>query len=203
YPLKQNIPFGDLDNAPPNPIRHFHQDNRVVLPCTDGSKNHYDESRQNPVSKSYGGNYGRMATVRAGDLMCVRWPAKNHDNPVQGTNPVFINMPPTITNKDPSQDQLMKMTIAKLKYRNCNPIRGDTNHTPCGGCFRIPANRKPGTYMLQWRWLRSPLFWYSSCWDVKVIARSKTGKRSLAINGTETENEAILGEDSDDFPELF
>ncbi|KAF9083133.1 hypothetical protein BGX27_004246, partial [Mortierella sp. AM989] len=52
-----------------------------------------------------------------------------------------------------------------------------------------------------WRWERAPLFWYSSCWDLKVIASGKTAKRSLAINGTETENEAILGEDSDDFPE--
>ncbi|KAF9079641.1 hypothetical protein BGX27_006153, partial [Mortierella sp. AM989] len=115
YPLKQNTPFGGLDSS--NPPRHYRQDPNNFISCSNGQQS-ADESRQNPVSKSYGGSFGRMATVRAGDQMCIRWPAKNHAVQFQGDRPVFINMPPTVTKKDPSQAQLMKMTIAKLNYKN-------------------------------------------------------------------------------------
>ncbi|KAF9170451.1 hypothetical protein BGX21_009309 [Mortierella sp. AD011] len=171
FPYKSKVKFGDLDSADPN--RHYQQNPKDFTPCSDGKHGREpgaDETRQNPVSKAYGGNWGAMATVTAGDQMCVRWPAKNHAVKDEKDRGVFINMPPTITTKDPSQSQLMKMTIAKLPYKNCNNIKGDTDHTPCGGCFTIPKDRKAGTYMLQWRWELNDNEWYTSCWDVKVNA---------------------------------
>lgn len=109
-----------------------------------------------------------MATVKAGDEMCVRWPAKNHAVPDEDDRGVFINMPSEVTAKDPNQSQFMKMNIAKLKYKNCNHINGDSDHTPCGGCFRIPEDRKTGTYVIQWRWELNDDEWYTSCWDLRV-----------------------------------
>lgn len=191
FPYKSKTKFGDLDSSSPN--RHYQQNPKDFTSCSDrrhGREPGADESRQNPISKSYGGNYGPMAETRAGDTMCVRWPAKNHAVKDEKDRGVFINMPPTITTKDPKQSDLMKMTIAKLPYKNCNPIKGDTDHTPCGGCFKIPADRKPGTYMIQWRWELNPNEWYTSCWDVKVNAPAakKTKTSSLPDNTTTTEN---------------
>ncbi|KAF9196229.1 hypothetical protein BGZ49_002870, partial [Haplosporangium sp. Z 27] len=179
FPYKSKTKFGNLDSADPN--RHYQQNPKDFTSCSDGKHGREpgaDESRQNPISKSYGGNWGNMATVTAGDQMCVRWPAKNHAVKDERDRGVFINSPDTITTKDPSQSQLMKMTLAKLPYKNCNPIKGDTDHTPCGGCFTIPADRKAGTYMFQWRWELNDNEWYTSCWDVKVNARSNSKSKT-------------------------
>ncbi|KAG0203135.1 hypothetical protein BGX28_004505 [Mortierella sp. GBA30] len=153
FPVNSGAAFGDLDSSSPN--RHYQQDPKDFIPCSDGRHGREpgaDESRQSPISKSYGGKYGVMPTARAGQDICVRWPAKNHAVKNEKDRGVFINMPKTATNKDPSQSQLMDMTIAKLNYKNCSYIDSDTDHTPCGGCFKIPYNRKPGFYLLQWRW---------------------------------------------------
>jgi hypothetical protein len=112
-----------------------------------------------------------MASAKAGQEICVRWPAKNHAVKNEEDRGVFINMPPTPTVKDPNQSQLMKMNIAKLRFKNCNHIPGDTDHTPCGGCFKIPDDRVPGTYMIQWRWELNDNEWYTSCWDLAVTPK--------------------------------
>jgi len=108
--------------------------------------------------------------VLPGDTLCVRWPAKNHAVASERDRGVFINMPPTATNKDPNQSQLMKMTIAKLPYKNCSFGKEGPEHTPCGGCFKVPEGRTPGTYLIQWRWELNDEEWYTSCWDLKVGA---------------------------------
>ncbi|KAI1304673.1 hypothetical protein EDD11_005073 [Mortierella claussenii] len=176
YPMNKK-PFGTLDSDSPN--RHYQQDHIAnPVPCSDG---HHgvepgaDETRQNPISKAYGGKFGAMATVQAGGKMCVRWPAKNHAVPSEPNNPVFINMPQTILTKDPDQAGFMKATIAKLKYKNCNQIPGDTDKTPCGGCFTIPPTLAAGTYVLQWRWELNPGENYASCWDLAVTAAPNNG----------------------------
>ncbi|KAG0248377.1 hypothetical protein DFQ27_000933, partial [Actinomortierella ambigua] len=129
----------------------------------------------------------------AGDTMCVRWPAKNHAKET-GVNGVFINMPPAPTLKDPeSQADLMKMTIAKLPYENCTHIKGDTDFTPCGGCFEIPKDRTPGDYLIQWRWELNDNEWYTSCWDVTVTASD--GTVPVKILGASTSLFAQLAED--------
>ncbi|KAF9976288.1 hypothetical protein BGZ73_008834 [Actinomortierella ambigua] len=170
YPVTQKVPFGDRDS---HPARHYQQDPSNFAPCSDGVRGRErgsDETRQNPISKAYGGNYGPMATAKAGDTMCVRWPAKNHAVASEKDRGVFINMPPTPLSKDPTnQAEFMKMNIAKLPYKNCNHM-SDTDHTPCGGCFTIPADRVPGTYVVQWRWELNDNEWYTSCWDLAITA---------------------------------
>ncbi|KAF9308845.1 hypothetical protein BG003_010513 [Podila horticola] len=173
YPVNSGVRFGDLDSASPN--RHYQQNPRDFTACSDrvhGREPGADETRQNPISKAYGGRFGAMASVRAGEEICVRWPAKNHAVPNEEDRGVFINMPSEITSGDPNQNQFMKMNIAKLKYKNCNHISGDSDHTPCGGCFRIPADRKTGTYVVQWRWELNDNEWYTSCWDLRVQGRA-------------------------------
>ncbi|KAF9909663.1 hypothetical protein BX616_011101 [Lobosporangium transversale] len=177
YPVTSRVTFGGLDSASPN--RHYQQNPSDFTSCSDGRHGREpgaDETRQNPISKAYGGRYGAMATGKAGEEICVRWPAKNHAVPDEDDRGVFINMPSEPTNRDPSQSQLMKMNIAKLPYKNCNHIRGDTDHTPCGGCFKIPEDRKTGTYMVQWRWELNDDEWYTSCWDLRVIGREEEEK---------------------------
>ncbi|KAG9062129.1 hypothetical protein KI688_006461 [Linnemannia hyalina] len=177
FPYKSGTKFGgrDSDN---NPHRQYRQDPKDFTSCSDGKKGltvGADESRQNPVSKSYGGNFGPMAVAKAGDTMCVRWPGKSHNGKDQRESGVFINMPPSITTKDPKQSDLMKMTIAHLSFKNCSTVKDE--QTPCGGCFKIPANRKPGTYTIQWRWELKIDEWYTSCWDVKVKAAGGAKKK--------------------------
>ncbi|KAG0286849.1 hypothetical protein BGZ96_009110 [Linnemannia gamsii] len=169
FPYKSGVRFGDLDSSSPN--RHYQQDPDDFTACSD--KNHgnepgADETRQSPISRAYGGRFGQMASANAGEEICVRWPAKNHAVANEDDRGVFINMPPTPTNKDPNQSQLTKMRIAKLKYKNCDHIPGDSDHTPCGGCFKIPDDRVTGTYMIQWRWELNDNEWYTSCWDLAV-----------------------------------
>ncbi|KAF9315396.1 hypothetical protein BGZ91_005799 [Linnemannia elongata] len=172
YPVNSGVRFGGLDSASPN--RHYQQDPDDFIPCSDkfhGNEPGADETRQNPISRAYGGRFGAMASVKAGDEICVRWPAKNHAVKDERDRGVFINMPPTPTVRDPNQSQLMKMTIATLRYKNCNHIPGDSDHTPCGGCFRVPENRTAGTYLVQWRWELNNNEWYTSCWDLQVTPK--------------------------------
>ncbi|KAG0244193.1 hypothetical protein BGW41_000180 [Actinomortierella wolfii] len=179
YPINSGFKFGDLDSASPG--RHYQQNPSDFVPCSDGVHGKEvgsDETRQDPVSKAYGGKYGNMATVKAGDQMCIRWPAKNHATPTEKDRGVYINMPETPTLKDPTQDEFMRMNITKLPYKNCN-FMSDTDHTPCGGCFTVPANRQPGIYVVQWRWELNPNEWYTSCWDLAITAAD-----GASTNGT-------------------
>jgi hypothetical protein len=135
-----------------------------------------------------------MASAKAGDKICVRWPAKNHAVKDERERFVFINMPKTILNKDPSQSAFSKANIAKIPYKNCNQISGDTDHTPCGGCFTVPAELMTGTYVVQWRWELNDNEFYTSCWDLGV-----TG----AVNGNSTASStASLGGSTSVFAEL-
>ncbi|KAF9965607.1 hypothetical protein BGZ73_001374, partial [Actinomortierella ambigua] len=68
--------------------------------------------------------------------------------------------------KDISQKELLRNTIAKLNYKNCNPSSNE-DHRPCGGCFKVPKRSK-GTYLLQWRWMLNPGEWYASCADILI-----------------------------------
>ncbi|KAK3826515.1 MAG: hypothetical protein JOS17DRAFT_750370 [Linnemannia elongata] len=147
YPVNSGVRFGDLDSSSPN--RHYQQDPEDFLACSDkfhGNEPGADETRQNPISRAYGGRFGTMASVKAGDEICPRTHAVKNEQ----DRGVFINMPPTPTIRDPNQSQLMKMTIAKLE---------------------IPDNRVAGTYMIQWRWELNNNEWYTSCWDLAVTAK--------------------------------
>ncbi|KAF9406657.1 hypothetical protein BGZ94_003011 [Podila epigama] len=203
YPITSKAKFGDLDSASPN--RHYQQDPDDFTPCSDGRRGvepGADETRKNPISKAYGGRFGTMASVKAGDEICVRWPAKNHAVPNEDDRGVFINMPSTILNKDPTQSEFNKMNIAKLKYKNCNHIKGDTDHTPCGGCFTVPANRTPGTYVVQWRWELNDDEWYTSCWDLAVTGNTPEGGKPEDGNGNKAPSAKPLDGSSTIFAEL-
>ncbi|KAF9162896.1 hypothetical protein DFQ26_003139 [Actinomortierella ambigua] len=206
FPLAEKVPFGDLDSESPN--RHYQQDPEDFTACSNGKAGREPgaiETRQSPISKAYGGKFGPMASVKAGDMMCVRWPAKNHAVKNEEDRGVFINMPKTITNKDPNQSEFMKTTIAKLPYKNCNHL-SDTDHTPCGGCFIVPSDRQPGTYTVQWRWELNDNEWYTSCWDLQVTAAGPdappppTGVQLGTLPGTEigSVNDGIVDSPGDD-----
>ncbi|KAG0251283.1 hypothetical protein BGZ95_006946, partial [Linnemannia exigua] len=153
FPLNQ--PFGSLDSW--WPARHYVQDSNnpnFTMPC-----NHY----------AYGGQFGRMTVTSVGDTLCARWPAKNHAVPVfpGSHNTILINLSKTPNSKDVSQAELMKNTIATLKFNNCNSVYPNTDRRACGGCFKVPPREK-GTYLLQWRWLIEDGKAYTSCADIQI-----------------------------------
>ncbi|KAF8969761.1 hypothetical protein BGZ46_010628 [Entomortierella lignicola] len=162
--------FGSLDNADPN--RHYQQDRKDpnnALPCSNGKAGKEpgsDETLANPVSKAYGGKWGKMTVTKVGDTLCVRWPAKNHAVKDEPNNPVQINMSKVRNGKDVTQAALLKNTIAKLDYKNCNK-GSNQDRRPCGGCFKVPVVAS-GTYLLQWRWMLNKNEWYTSCADIQV-----------------------------------
>ncbi|KAG0299555.1 hypothetical protein BGZ97_003642 [Linnemannia gamsii] len=196
YPVNSGVQFGGLDSY--SPSRHYQQNKDDFIPCSDhihGVEPGAIETRQNPISKAYGGRFGAMAKATAGQKMCVRWPAKNHAKPNEPNNPVWINMPKQILTKDPNQSGFSSANIAKLNYKNCNQIDGDTDHTPCGGCFDVPADLSTGTYVIQWRWMLNQDEYYTSCWDLQVTA--KNGAPSTAGGlGNSTSVFADLAEDN-------
>ncbi|KAF9399922.1 hypothetical protein BGZ94_005577 [Podila epigama] len=172
FPL--NKKFGSLDSA--SPSRHYQQAGNPskALPCSnrrDGKDVGSDETRANPPSKAYGGQYGQMTKTRVGDTLCVRWPAKNHAESNEDDTVVQINFSKVKDGKDPSQQELLKNTIDKLKYKNCNK-GSDTDKRACGGCFKVPV-RASGIYLLQWRWELNKGEWYTSCADIEIGSSSK------------------------------
>ncbi|KAG9066095.1 hypothetical protein KI688_001314 [Linnemannia hyalina] len=176
-------PFGSLDDA--DPSRHYQQagNPNTALPCSDhkhGKDVGSDETRGNPPSAAYGGKYGQMTVTAVGDTLCVRWPAKNHAEKNEDNTKVQINLSKNI-GKDPSQQDLLKNTIALLPYKNCNP-GSNTDRRACGGCFKVPV-RAQGIYLLQWRWMLNPGEWYTSCADIQIGGSGKaSGSVSKIVN---------------------
>ncbi|KAG0221801.1 hypothetical protein BGW41_006487 [Actinomortierella wolfii] len=173
YPLGKK--FASLDSDWPS--RHYWQSMKDMTPCSD--RKHGVEkgaNEQRPAkgkgwSDAYGGKYGRMTVTYVGDTLCVRWPAKNHAKESK-PNPVWINLSP-VANKDISQKALNDANVAKLPYNNCSKSGNDDTRA-CGGCFKVPK-RKPGIYLLQWRWLlnKNKNEWYTSCADINIQNKSK------------------------------
>ncbi|KAF9953288.1 hypothetical protein BGZ70_000305 [Mortierella alpina] len=203
YPVNSKRRFGDLDSDSPN--RHYQQNPKDFTSCSDGRAGREPGAKENyqkQLSKSYGGKFGNMATAVPGQRMCVRWPAKNHAVKDEKDRGVFINMPKKPTTGDLKQSVLMKNTLAKLPYKNCNPIKGDTDHTPCGGCFNLPKDIGPGRYMFQWRWELNPNEWYTSCWDVQVNASKNKSNSNNSTEPAPKKTFATLGDDTNVFSEL-
>ncbi|KAF9344684.1 hypothetical protein BGX26_004039 [Mortierella sp. AD094] len=169
FPLK-NKGFGKLDSADPN--RHYqqvHKNPNSALPCSNGRAGEEpgsDETRANPVTKAYGGKYGRMTVTSVGDTLCVRWPAKNHAKKNEPNNKVQINLSKVRNGKDISQQELLKNTVALLPYKNCMSGSNEDLRA-CGGCFKVPV-RASGVYLLQWRWMLNKNEWYTSCADIQI-----------------------------------
>ncbi|KAF8969760.1 hypothetical protein BGZ46_010627 [Entomortierella lignicola] len=164
-----NKGFGTLDSA--DPSRHYQQagNPNTALPCSDhkhGRDVGSDETLANPPSKAYGGKWGPMTVTKVGDTLCARWPAKNHAEKNEDDTIVQINLSKTRNGKDITQQELLKNTIAKLKYKNCGSA-STTDKRPCGGCFKVPV-RASGIYLLQWRWMLNPGEWYTSCADIQI-----------------------------------
>ncbi|GJJ77771.1 hypothetical protein EMPS_10130 [Entomortierella parvispora] len=168
YPLGKA--FGSLDSADPN--RHYqqvHKNPNSALPCSDkraGKEPGSDETRANPVSKAYGGKWGKMTVTNVGNTLCVRWPAKNHAVKDEENHKVQINLSKVRNGKDISQQELLKNTIAQLPFKNCKPGKNEDRRA-CGGCFKVPV-RASGVYLLQWRWMLNKDEWYTSCADIQI-----------------------------------
>ncbi|KAF9349643.1 hypothetical protein BGX34_001680 [Mortierella sp. NVP85] len=168
--------FGLLDNT--EWARHYRQNLRKdTLPCSDskhGLEKGIVETRD--LKGSYGGKWGPMTVTKSGGELCVRWPGKNHAAANELETKVIINLAEKPGN-DPTQSQLNKMKIAELRYKNCNKLgdsgKRDENTRPCGGCFKLPK-RRPGIYLLQFRWRlnqgKNPLDdeIYTSCADIQI-----------------------------------
>ncbi|KAG0277675.1 hypothetical protein BGZ96_002764 [Linnemannia gamsii] len=183
--------FGSLDDA--DPSRHYQQagNPNTALPCSDhkhGKDVGSDETRGNPPSKAYGGKFGQMTVTTVGDTLCVRWPAKNHAESNEDDTKVQINLSKNKDGADPTQQVLLKNTIALLPYKNCNK-GSNSDRRACGGCFKVPV-RAQGTYLLQWRWMLNKGEWYTSCADIQIggggqgnsgsvskIGKNKKGKK--------------------------
>ncbi|KAF8926972.1 hypothetical protein EDD21DRAFT_379023 [Dissophora ornata] len=161
--------FGSLDSAYPS--RHYQQKHgdSNPLPCSNGkvgAEPGADETLANPISKAYGGKWGKMTVTTVGDTLCVRWPAKNHAKKNEPDNKVQINLSKVRNGKDITQKELLKNTVALLPFKNCM-AGSNEDRRACGGCFKVPV-RASGTYLLQWRWMLNKGEWYASCADVQI-----------------------------------
>ncbi|KAF9130476.1 hypothetical protein BGW39_003023 [Mortierella sp. 14UC] len=174
FPLGKE--FGSLDQV--DPSRHYQQagNPNTALPCSDhkhGRDVGSDETRANPPSAAYGGKYGAMTVTSVGDTLCVRWPAKNHAEKNEDNTQVQINLSKNKDSKDPTQQELLKNTVALLPYKNCN-ANSNSDRRACGGCFKVPV-RAQGTYLLQWRWELNKGEWYTSCADIQISGGGDAG----------------------------
>ncbi|KAF9350126.1 hypothetical protein BGX34_001391 [Mortierella sp. NVP85] len=125
-----------------------------------------------------------MTVKKAGERLCIRWPAKGHQYKVGATS-VYIGISGVNPTRDPTQEEFSSQRIATLDYNNCtegsdedgedlNPCDGCFNLPkddlkPCGGCFNLPSNLQVGYYAVQWRWSPQVRSWYTSCADIKII----------------------------------
>ncbi|KAF9095450.1 hypothetical protein BGX23_000503 [Mortierella sp. AD031] len=175
-------PFAKLDSDSPN--RHYQQshenpDPSHSLACSDGLQGMEpgaNETMANPISAAYNGKdkrgrkTGAQTISMPGGELCVRWPAKNHAIPSEKSGPVTIALSEVNPKKDPTQLQFLGNIIAKLKYKNCTDRGQNTDTWPCGDCFNLPKDLKPGNFVMQWRWKLNSKEWYTSCADIKVEA---------------------------------
>ncbi|KAG0302257.1 hypothetical protein BGZ98_007658 [Dissophora globulifera] len=207
---KQTVtaPFGKLDSADPN--RHYQQNPKDFTSCSDrkhGREPGADESRKNPITSSYGNKFGVMATATPGQEICLRWPAKNHavssETKMAHRSFVFWDPKPvTAGTKDPTEKQFYGKNsdaytkannggqpqtsgnpyfIKELAYNDCSVIKGNTDLTPCGGCFNVPKTAKAGSiYMFHWRWQLNPNEFYTSCWDIKITKPATSSSKLVA-----------------------
>ncbi|KAF9202096.1 hypothetical protein BGZ49_007736, partial [Haplosporangium sp. Z 27] len=184
FPLNAK-PFAKLDSDDPN--RHYQQTHKNpdadhALPCSNGKVGEEpgaDETMGHPVTAAYSGKdargrkTGMITTVKVGGQLCMRWPAKNHAVPDEKNHPVTIALSPTANpTKDPTQQEFLKNIIVNLDFKNCTDKGKDTDIWPCGGCFAIPKNVKPGYHVMQWRWMLSGdsgAEHYTSCADINVL----------------------------------
>ena len=187
FPLKAKS-FAKLDSDSPN--RHYQQPHENpnpnhALACSNGKHQSKkkeksgeepgaDETMGIPISVAYNGtdSHGRKTGVQTiskpGGELCIRWPAKNHAVPDEKTQPVTIALSEVNPKKDPTQLQFLDNIIAKLNYKNCTDKGKDTDIWPCGGCFNLPTNLKPGNFVMQWRWKLNSNEWYTSCADINI-----------------------------------
>lgn len=181
-------PFGKFDEV--QFFRHYVQPfggSSIACRVNDGSfsASGSSEGVQNPRSRAYGPNanvygqvYGKMSSVYSGDLMCWRWPAKNHYAHVDiATNKLQINWD-TVPGRtsDITQTLMDSFSIGTILWANC-PVPGVTSSgdtsgvgselRPCGGCFTVPA-RSAGIYTVQWKWIFHDGEIYTSCADIEV-----------------------------------
>lgn len=141
--------------------------------------------------------YGPMAVKKAGDKLCIRWPAKNHAKDT-GDTPVFIGLSGVNPTADPSQKEFSTQPgsspmkegetapytgktgrIAALDYGKCSTAASDASDaSPCGGCITLPADLQAGYYTMQWRWMLNKDEWYTSCADIKIEGGAGGGSNS-------------------------
>ncbi|KAK3827801.1 MAG: hypothetical protein J3Q66DRAFT_363001 [Benniella sp.] len=206
----RNFPVGEkgdenfygLDSNSPH--RHFEQKNKnpEEQPACSNGKNGkrddtFDESLKIPYEKAYEGKsrkgfkFGPMSVKKAGERICIRWPAKNHAVGSENKeSPVYIAISGLNPKKDPSQREFSSQPngkkkmkqgevleykgktqrIAALDYDNCD--KGPSDERRCGGCFNLPKNLEVGYYAVQWRWELNENEWYTSCADIKITGGS-------------------------------
>ncbi|CAO3566873.1 unnamed protein product [Mortierella alpina] len=189
-------PFAKLDSYDPN--RHYQQkhskDNLSLdeLACSDGKVGEEPgqvETVSNPIGDAYKGKdkqgkpYGNMAVKQVGDTLCMRWPAKNHAVPSEDENGVTVGIMKYDGKKIYSQkDYLDKgsnkpVQTVKFPYKNCSDKGRDTDIWPCGACFKLDMG--VGFYSGQWRWRLNSNEWYTSCFDLQVVAKGGNGTESV------------------------
>lgn len=185
FPLKAK-PFAKLDSDYPN--RHYQQSHKkpdTALPCSDGTEGKEpgaNETMAHPWSLAYrrkdehGRRTGRQTVTRPGGLLCIRWPAKNHAVKNEVNNPVRISISPHANEQsDPTQQEFLGKDFfaADLNYKNCTNKNRKTDIWPCGGCFSVPQDITTGNHVMQWRWKLNKNEYYTSCADLKVLAKKK------------------------------
>ncbi|KAK3807518.1 MAG: hypothetical protein JOS17DRAFT_822613 [Linnemannia elongata] len=133
-----------------------------------------------------GRNTGAQTVSKPGGELCIRWPAKNHAVPNEKNQPVTIALSEVNPKKDPTQLQFLSNIITNLNYKNCSDRGKDTDIWPCGGCFKLPTNLKPGNVVLQWRWKLNSNEWYTSCADIKIRPSDTTSVSHTPTSASHT-----------------
>ncbi|KAF9997876.1 hypothetical protein BGZ65_006570 [Modicella reniformis] len=185
FPLGKKVKFGGLDRF--SPSRHYEQSHSnpdSAPPCSFQGSVDENEKMGSPIESAYttyksGSDkkkFGPMSLKRAGDKLCMRWPAKTHAVDGDMSN-VFFAISGLNPKKDPTQKEFLNkgtsanyngktQIIAELPY--CDKKGGEKDTYPCGGCVDLPKNLQNGFYVMQWRWRLNKNEWYTSCADIKI-----------------------------------
>lgn len=136
----------------------------------------------NPISASYANGAGcpdwagcpsPMGTYTPGETFTVMWFARNHAEPNQNPDTVFLYLSPAESQTqgaDVSQAVMESRKICQGPFMNCNGQNGDQVH--CTLTCTMPTNLVKGVYTMWWKWIWQGGATYTTCADIQVNVES-------------------------------
>jgi len=126
-----------------------------------------------------------ITRYQRGQRVCLVWPSKNHvaanctnqwipDTLLQVmATPVNLTAdPPTVAGFNDILTTFGPHTYGTIDFKgfqNCPNFCNNMDKSLCTGCFDIPDDLLPGTYVFMWYWIFNPgSVPYTTCWDVDL-----------------------------------